>query len=278
MKQLIADSGSTNTTWALLDGEQVTTLETVGANPLYVKPAQIKKIIQKEVLPFAGADVDKVWFYGAGVVSKESKADIKATLAEYFPGASVEVESDIVAACLALFGDKDGIACILGTGSNCTYWTGHGLGESVPAGGFILGDEGSGAYMGRKLLSDYIKNLLPDALAAEMDKQFHLTYPDIVSKVYREEAPSRFLASFSVFINEHRNHPYMKNLIVDSLEAFFLRNVDRFEPRQKRVGFVGSVAWAYQDFIYQICRNAGYRMGPLYASPIDGLVKYHGGK
>jgi len=277
MKQLIADSGASNTEWRLIDGGEVKSITTEGVSPVYAKPAQIKKILKKEVLPVAGTDVEKIWFYGAGVVG-DLKDTLAACFAELFPSAEVAVESDMLAACRALFGDQAGIACILGTGSNCCFWDGKSMTATAHAGGFILGDEGSGAYMGKRLISDYIKGLLPDALVRELDKQYKLSYEEIVKKVYREEAPSRFLAGFSLFIAEHRNHPYMRTLIKESLEEFVSRNVMRYEPRRYQVGFVGSVAEAYQDVIYQIFRNAGFKLGPLCPKPIEGLVRYHSGK
>ena len=277
MKQLIADSGATKTEWRVLEDGLVKEIATVGVSPVQLKTAQIKKILQKEVLPVAGVDVDRVWFYGAGVVG-DLKDSLTAILAEIFPKAEIAVESDILAACRALFGNGSGIACILGTGSNCCWWDGKTMTATAKAGGFILGDEGSGADMGKRFLSDYIKNLVPDALAREFDKKYNLSYADIVSKVYREEAPSRFLASFSPFIAEHRNHPYMKNLIMESLEAFISRNVMHYDPRRNPVGFVGSIAEVYQDLILQLCRTAGIKFGMLCPRPIEGLVKYHLGK
>lgn len=274
MIQLIADSGATSTEWRVLDGSSVKAVRTEGVSPVQIKPAKIKTIVSKEVLPLAGADVDKIWFYGAGVVG-----DMKDTLVEIlqkvFPKAEVAVESDMLAACRALFGDGKGIACILGTGSNCCFWDGEAMTSTARAGGFILGDEGSGAYMGKRLLSDYVKDIVPNTLASEMLRRFNLSYEEIVAKVYHQEAPGRYLASFSPYIAERRNHPYMKNLIADSLEEFISRNVVRYDPKRYAVGFVGSVAEAYQDVISQMFRNAGFKLGPLCASPIEGLVKYH---
>jgi len=277
MIQLIADSGATKTEWRVIGDGAVKEAATVGVSPLYIKPAQIKKILQKEVLPVAGADVDKIWFYGAGVVG-DLKDTLVECLATVFPKAEIAVESDMLAACRALFGDNAGIACILGTGSNCCWWDGTAMSATAKAGGFILGDEGSGAYMGKRFISDYIKALVPAALVKEFDKRYHLTYADIVAKVYREEAPSRFLAGFSPFIAEHRNHPYMKGLIMDSLEEFVSRNVMHYDPRRNPVGFVGSLAEVYEDLIRQIFRTRGFKLGPICSKPIDGLVKYHSGK
>ena len=274
MKQLIADSGATKTQWRVIGDGAIRSVATAGVSPVYLKPAQIKKILKKEVLPVAGEGVERIWFYGAGVVG-DLKDVLAECFAECFPGAESAIESDMLAACRALFGDGSGIACIVGTGSNCCFWDGEKMTSSAFAGGFILGDEASGAYMGKRLISDYIKGLVPEALRKEFDRRYGLTYPEIVSKVYREESPSKFLAGFSLFISEHRNHPYMKNLITDSLQEFISRNVVRYDPRRYPVGFVGGVASAYQDLIQQMFRNAGFKLGPIYDGPIDGLVKYH---
>lgn len=277
MIQLIADSGATNTEWRVLDGSSVKAVRTEGVSPVQLKPARIKTIVSKEVLPVAGSDVERIWFYGAGVVG-EMKDTLVEILQKIFPKAEVTVESDMLAACRALFGGGKGIACILGTGSNCCFWDGEAMTSTARAGGFILGDEGSGAYMGKRLLSDYVKDIVPNTLASEMLRRFNLSYEEIVAKVYHQEAPGRYLASFSPYIAERRNHPYMKNLIADSLEEFISRNVVRYDPKRYAVGFVGSVAEAYQDVISQMFRNAGFKLGPLCASPIEGLVKYHSGR
>lgn len=277
MKQLIADSGATKTEWRVLDGGSVKCIATAGISPVQLKPAQIKKILKQEVLPVAGADIDKIWLYGAGAVG-ELKDALEECLKSVFPASEIAIESDMLAACRALFGDEAGIACIMGTGSNCCFWDGKGMTAVAKGGGYILGDEGSGADMGKRFLSDYIKGLVPAALSKEFDRRFGLTYADIVAKVYRDEAPSRFLASFSPFIAEHRNHPYVKNLIMESLQQFIARNVMHYDPRRYKVGFVGSIAEVYQGLISQIFRNSGFKLGPSCKSPIEGLVKYHSGK
>ena len=277
MKLLIADSGATKTEWRVVDGGSVKSIATAGISPVQLKPAQIKKILKQEVLPVAGADVDEIFLYGAGAVG-ELKDALQECLRDVFPAARIEIESDMLAACRALFGDEPGIACIMGTGSNCCFWDGSQMTAVAKGGGYILGDEGSGADMGKRFLSDYIKALVPAALVKEFDKRYGLTYADIVAKVYRDEAPSRFLASFSPFIAEHRNHPYVKNLIMESLQQFISRNVMHYDPRRYRVGFVGSIAEVYQDIISQIFRNSGFKLGPRCKSPIEGLVRYHSGK
>ncbi len=274
MIQLIAESGATNTSWRLIGDGAIKSLATKGLNPMQLAPGEIHDILAAELVPFAGATVEKIWFYGAGAVGEGCKT-LEEALAKAFPSAQISVESDLLAACRALFGDKPGIACIIGTGSNCCFWDGSAITAATRAGGYILGDEGSGANMGRMLLGDYVKGLIPAALEKELTKRYGLSYETIVQKVYRESAPARYLASFSPFIAEHRNHPYIKALIEESLQAFISRNVARYDARRHRVGFVGSVAVVYEDILSQIFRNAGFKLGPLMPSAIDALAQYH---
>lgn len=274
MIQLIAESGATNTSWRLIGDGAPRSLSTKGLNPMQLGTEEIDKVIAEEVAPFAGASVDKIWFYGAGAVGEGCKM-LEESLAKALPVAQISVESDLLAACRALFGDKPGIACVIGTGSNCCFWDGSAIIAATRAGGYILGDEGSGANMGKMLLGDYVKGLLPAALEKELTKRYGLSYETIVQKVYRESAPSRYLASFSPFIAEHRNHPYIKALIEESLQAFISRNVARYDARRYCVGFVGSVAKVYQDILNKIFRNAGFKLGPVMTSAIDALAEYH---
>ncbi len=274
MIQLIAESGATNTSWRLIGDGAAKSLATKGLNPVQLSAEEIGKVLADEVAPFAGASVEKVWFYGAGAVG-EGRKTLEESLAKTFPAAEIAVESDLLAACRALFGEKSGIACIIGTGSNCCFWDGTAITGVTRAGGYILGDEGSGANMGKMLLGDYVKGLLPAALEKELTRRYGLSYETIVQKVYRESGAGRYLASFSPFIAEHRNHPYIKALIEESLQAFVSRNVARYDARRYSVGFVGSVAEVYQDILGQIFRNAGFKLGPRMTSAIDALAEYH---
>lgn len=276
MAYLIADSGATKTDWRLIDGgREVSAFASKGINLALMDEEQVNIILKEEVAPAVDRKIEKIWFYGAGVTGHEVEEMFAGCLAQFFPGAELAASSDVKGACIALFGDEPGIACIIGTGSACCLWDGQAIKRAIPAGGFILGDEGSGAYLGRMLLADYIKGLLPAALDKEFRKKYNLTYPEIVKKVYKEPAPSRFLAGFSLFLAEFRNHPYVKNLIQTGFEEFLSRNVMQLDTQHCKVGFVGSVAAAYSDILERVCRNARLRMGKVVQSPIDELVKYH---
>lgn len=274
--QLIADSGSTKVAWrAILNDGSVKEIETEGINPVFMEDADIEKILNDKLVPVIGTAVDEVYFYGAGVVGGEPSAKLERCFSKVFPGSKCEAVSDVLAAARALCGHKAGIACILGTGSNSCFYDGEGIEKNVRAGGFILGDEASGAYLGKRLLSDFIKGLLPEAIEKEFVKRYNLDYMGIVVKVYREQLPSRFLASFSPFINEFRNHPHMANLLKSSFEEFLKRNIIHYDYKKYPVNFVGSIAYYYKDILEKAVNAAGMRMGVVLKGPIDGLVEYH---
>ncbi len=276
MAYLVADSGATKTDWRVIeDGCEAMGFTSVGINLSLMDESQINSILSVEVAPRVTQKIERIWFYGAGVTGREVEEMFAGCLAQFFPDAVLEASSDVKGACIALFGNEPGIACIIGTGSACCMWDGQTVKRATPAGGFILGDEGSGAYLGKRLLADYIKGLLPAALDKEFRKRYGLTYPEIVKKVYKEPAPSRFLAGFSLFLADFRNHPYVKNLIQTGFEEFISRNVMQHDTQHNKVGFVGSVAEAYSDILERVCRNARLRMGKVVQSPIDELVKYH---
>lgn len=274
--QLIADSGSTKVSWrALCDDGSVKSIETVGINPVFMEDAEIESILTEKLVPEIGTKVDAIFFYGAGMVGGEISAKLERCFGKVFPGSTCEAASDVLAAARALCGHKPGIACILGTGSNSCFYDGEGIAQNVRAGGFILGDEASGAYLGKRLISDFIKGLLPSPIEKEFTKRYGLDYMAIVQKVYREPMPSRFLASFSPFIAEFKNHPHIANLLKSSFEEFLRRNIVHYDYKKYPVNFVGSVAYYYKDILEKAVNAAGMRMGIILQGPIDGLVAYH---
>ena len=277
--QLIADSGSTKVSWrAVGEDGSVRAIETVGINPVFMEADAIAEILEKELLPVTGNRVTEVFFYGAGMVGGEISAKLEHCFGNVFPGSTCEAASDVLAAARALCGHKPGIACILGTGSNSCFYDGEGIARNVKAGGFILGDEASGAYLGKRLISDFIKGLLPPPVENAFVKRYGLDYMAIVQKVYREPVPSRFLASFSPFINEFRNHPHIANLLKSSFEEFLRRNIVHYDYRKYPVNFVGSIAYYYKDILEKAVNASGMRMGVVLQGPIDGLVEYHKNK
>lgn len=276
--RLIADSGSTKVDWrAIAKDGSVKQISTEGLNPVFLQEEYIINTLKEKLLPVIGDGVEEVYFYGAGVVSEEISAKLGRCFQEVFPKSQCYVASDVVAAARATCGHKPGIACILGTGSNSCFYDGEDVAQNVKAGGFILGDEASGGYLGKRLISDFIKGLLPAAIEKEFVKRYNLDYPTIVQKVYKEPMPSRFLASFSPFISEFQNHPHIANLLKSSFDEFLRRNVAHYNYKKYEVNFVGSIAYYYKDILSKAVAANGMRLGKIIKSPIDGLVEYHKG-
>ena len=192
-----------------------------------------------------------------------------------FPGNKSFVASDLLAAARALCGHSAGIACIMGTGANTCFYDGNEIVNNVRAGGFILGDEASGGVLGKKLMADFIKGLLPKEIEEVFVERYGLDYMAIVQKVYRESLPSRFLASFSPFLNEFKEHPYIHNLLRSSFDEFFKRNIVHYDYQNNDVNFVGSIAYYYRPIIEESAAAQGMKVGKIIKSPIDGLVEYH---
>lgn len=274
---LIADSGSTKTDWCMLEnGEPVLRFQTRGTNPFFQTEEEIRKEIETGLLPALKDYVPSVvYFYGAGCAFPEKNEMIRRAINQYVP-VSVEVGSDLLAAARALCGDRPGIACIMGTGSNSCYYDGKEIVKNVSPLGFILGDEGSGAVLGKLLIGDVLKDQLPPALKEQFLAQYELTPALIMDRVYRQPFPNRFLAGFSPFILEHLDEPAIWELVTRSFLAFFTRNVKQYDYLELPVHLVGSVAWHYQDILKDIAFDLGICLGTIAQSPMEGLVRYYG--
>lgn len=274
---LIADSGSTKTDWCLVEsGEPVLRFQTRGTNPFFQTEEEIRKEIETGLLPaLRDCRPSVIYFYGAGCAFPEKNEMIRRAINQYVP-VSVEVGSDLLAAARALCGDRPGIVCIMGTGSNSCYYNGKEIVKNVSPLGFILGDEGSGAVLGKLLIGDVLKDQLPPALKEQFLAQYELTPALIMDRVYRQPFPNRFLAGFSPFILEHLDEPAIWELVTRSFLAFFTRNVKQYDYLELPVHLVGSVAWHYQDILKDIAFDLGICLGTIAQSPMEGLVRYYG--
>ncbi len=273
---LIADSGSTKVDWRAISRDgSVQEITTAGINPFFQTEQQIIYELQHCLLPVIGADVFQIHFYGAGVSSVNQVKILQTCFSEVFPKAEINAYSDLFAAARALCGSKPGIAGIIGTGSNSCFYDGTDIVDNVPACGFILGDEGSGAVLGKKLLSDYLKRQLPNNLLTLFNDEFNLTYTAVVEKVYKQPFPNRYLATFSQFLNKNKNNPYVDNLLRVSFEEFFTKNIMQYDYKKYPVNLVGSVAFYYKDILTQVADKLGINLGLIIQSPISGLVEYH---
>jgi N-acetylglucosamine kinase-like BadF-type ATPase len=274
---LIADSGSTKAAWRLVSKNGVQAeITTQGMNPFFRTTDDIATEIGQKLLPVTGAGISEIWFYGAGVVNAEKGDIVKQALLRFYPEARIETESDLLGACHALLGNQAGIACILGTGSNACYYDGKTIAGHVSPLGFILGDEGSGAVMGKHLLGDYFKEVMPPELRAAFQQKFNLTREEALNRVYREVRPNQFLATFTPFLSENLEHPYCQLFVETNFRAFIERNVLKLTSKQGcTVGFAGSVAWHFSSVLKKVLAHYDLTNPVILKDPIDGLLQYH---
>jgi len=278
---LIADGGSTKTDWRLLkDGQEYKQVQTTGFNPYLVSSEEIEEILWKELQPYIDhKGVDRIYYYGAGCSTSTKNQLVESAFEKVFTNAKISIDHDLLGAARALCGKIAGIAAILGTGSNSCFYDGKRITDQIFSLGFFFGDEGSGAYMGKNLISAFLHNELPPDLSEKLVREYPMSKESILDAVYNKPAPSRFLASFSTFINESRSHPYILNLIKDNFRQFFKYQVCCYEHyKDVPVNFVGSVAYHYQDLLHEVGMEFGINVGRIIQAPIDGLVEYHLGE
>lgn len=273
---LIADSGSTKTDWCLVDnGVLVKQIFTKGTNPFFQTEDEISAEVSENLLPYLDtAKVDAVWFYGAGCAFPEKNEIVRAAIARHLD-VPIEVGSDLLGAARGLCGRQPGIACILGTGSNSCFYDGKEIVSNVSPLGFILGDEGSGAVLGKMLVGDVLKNQIPAALKEEFLARYELTPAIILERVYKKPFPNRFLASLSPFLVEHLDVPEIHTLVLNGFKAFFDRNVKQYDYKQYPVHLIGSLAYYYRPVLQEAAEQTGVRLGTIKQSPMEGLISYH---
>jgi len=277
---LIADGGSTKTSWCQLsEAGQRVYFNTEGYNPDFINTQDIINSLSKnlpDTLP--REEVREIYFYGAGVSSPAKAEVIAAAMRHIFSGANkIEVTEDLLAAARALLGHGPGFAAILGTGTNSCIYDGQKITYNVDSLGYFLGDEGSGSFLGKRLLRDYLRGLLPDGLQEALKEEYHLgTRNDIIDRLYNQPLPNRFLASFAKFAYDHNNVSYCRQIVVEAFEAFF-QNIVLHYPDYQNYTFncIGSVGYNFRDALTQVANSHGMQVGKIIRSPIDDLVSFH---
>jgi len=274
---LIADSGATKAEWCLLSGRKKKTIFTAGISPYFLSTDEIRILVQNEVLPqLKKATVEKVFFYGTGCANPENAKSVKKAMQVVFPSAHVSVNTDLMAAARAVCGNEKGIACILGTGSNSCFYNGKNITKNSPGLGFVLGDEGSGAYLGKKVLQYYLYDTFDEDLRSRFDARFVTTPVEILDNVYKKPLPNRYLASFAMFLAENRGHYMIENIIEDGLNDFFFQHLNKYNEVWKYpVNFVGSVADGFRDVLQSLCASYEFELGKVLKNPMQGLEIYH---
>ena len=274
--KLIADSGSTKTAWAVVENP-MHVIKTDGINPIFMDSDAIENTLRTQLLPNLSQTITEVYFYGAGCANQEKNNVVKQALQAVFGDIKIEIASDLLGAARGLCNHQDGIACILGTGSNsCLYQNGN-ISWNVPALGFILGDEGSGAVLGKLLMGNLFKNQLPDEVKTDFEQTYGLSMMDVIEKVYRQPLPNRFLASFGPFISKHIAVPEVYNMVYGALESFIVRNVKQYPYQEIPVNFTGSIAYYFADILHNLASKHQFCIGRIEKDPLQGLVIYHKG-
>ncbi len=291
---LIADSGSTKTHWSLLTANgHHQEFKTDGINPMLQTEEEIYASVSNGLLPQIGplmwaGKVTNIFFYGAGC-TPEKKVLVAGALTRIFKDAAVEVASDMLGAARGLFADKAGVACILGTGSGSCLYDGSQIAWAVPSLGYILGDEGSAATLGKRLVGDLLKNQLGEDLKHAFLAEYNLTQADILDHVYKQPFPNRWLAGLARFCHGHLDDPRIYKLVYDHFDSFVTRNVAQYHaeyrgtidnrmatvPTPLSTAFVGSVAYFYADVLRNVMVQHGYRIAKILQDPLEGLIAYH---
>lgn len=273
---LLCDSGSSKTDWIVFDEERkirVATFSTCGFNPAVMGVGAVEKRLYTELLPkLDGITVSNVNFYGAGCTPEISPI-LEDILYKMFPNATdILVASDLLGAAKAMCNNQEGIVAILGTGSNSCLFDGNEIIAHTPALGYILGDEGSGAVLGRNFVNALLKGLLPEKITSDFFKETNLTQASIIEKVYCGNSPNRFLASMSPFIHRHRNEETIKDIVINNFRGFFTHNISRYNRPNLPVNCVGSIAYHYSDELITAAEKEGFIIGKIKKSPIENLI------
>ena len=282
---LIADSGSTKTDWCLcMDNSSEIIIQTQGINPYHQTEEAIELVLAEELLPHLHSNVksnsednSRVIFYGAGCANEAACNRVGAAIRKVLSVNDIGIYSDLLGAARAICGHEEGIACVLGTGSNSCLYDGKEIIANVPPLGYILGDEGSSAVLGRRLVGDCLKNQLPESVRNEFLSEYGLTQELILERVYRQPLANRFLASLTPFLSKHREVPEVHTLLVESFVDFFVRNVKQYRRPWLPIHFVGSIANVFKAELKEAAESLGMELGCILKSPMEGLVKYHCG-
>ncbi len=276
MSILIADSGATKTEWCYTSGEEGKTVYTEGLNPYYHTTESIKSVIEDDLFSKLDVQIDKLFFYGAGCDSEEKDEIVRQALIQSFGDVELHLYHDLLGAARACFKNEAGIACILGTGSNSCLYDGTDIIEHIPSLAFILGDEGSAGYFGKKLINKYFRYEIPDDLREDLEQNYNMSLEYINGELYKGAQKSRFIASYGSFLGEHDDHPFIREMLYEGFDNFISRIVLKYSnARDYEVRFIGSVAFAHQEMIKEILRKYDLNPGLFVRNPMERLVEFH---
>lgn len=278
MAILLADSGATKCEWCVVDkGKVKKTVFTLGISPYFLNTDQIEELIRRDLFPeISRYKLEAIYYYGTGCKNPANRKSVQKAIQRVFPGQPVEVNHDLMGAARAVCQRGKGIACILGTGSNSCYYDGKKIVKNSPGLGYVLGDEGSGAYLGKKVIQYYLYKTFDEELAYRFEDKFKMKDVDILDRVYKQPLPNRFLASFTLFLADNRGHYMIENIIEDGLNDFFFQHVIKYkESWNYPIHFVGGVAFGFRDVVSDLCSSYELELGKILQHPIEGLIQYH---
>ena len=275
--KIIVESGATKSAWRILDAEGNIVREffRMGMNVSTMRMEDVIGVISEAFLSEELYGCTEFYLYTAGVVTESVRKIISEHIRSISDIESIDVQDDLVGAARAVCGRQPGIVAILGTGSNACFYDGESVSRNVYSGGFIIGDEGSAATLGKLFLADFIKELVPAEVAEDFAKEFKADYASIVEGVYRSESPSGYLGSLAPFIVRHKDNPYIRSLIYGNFEAFADRILLKYDVENYPVGVVGGFGYACREIVEPLMAAKGVRLSCIMKAPIEGLCKYH---
>ena len=275
---LIADSGSTKCSWALCnkEGTLIQEINTIGFNPYFIDHLSIINHLEESELNQYKEEIEYVFFYGAGCSSKEKNKVIAVPFLQFFKNAKITIGHDLEAACFAMYNGKPNITCILGTGSNSCFYDGKDIIENAPSLGFIVGDEASGNYFGKKILSLYVNNVMTEELKTKLEARFATDIAIINKSIYNTNRANVFLAKYFPFITETKDHPLIQKLILDTLDEFINLHIKCFSNyNEVEINFIGSVAFFLSEDIHNAAKRNNLKVGRILQNPIKRLIQFH---
>jgi N-acetylglucosamine kinase-like BadF-type ATPase len=274
---ILVESGATKSEWRVLErgGKEVKRFFRAGMNVSTMRMEDVQATLAEAVGREGLMNAGGFYLYTAGIVTPEVRRMVEGLLREHFRIGDVDIQNDLTGAARAACGHRPGIAAILGTGSNTCFYDGEQLTQKVYSGGYVIGDEGSGASLGKRFLADYIKGLVPEPLATDFAREFDASYAGIVQGVYRSASPSGYLGSLAPMILRHYDHPYAKDLVDRNFQDFIDRSLLRYDVAAYPVGIVGGFGWACRDILRPLCEKSGIQISRFIQAPIEGLCAYH---
>ena len=275
---LVADSGSTKTDWLLAKPQQeVQQFRTSGLNPYFLSEKEIVKVIQeqgRDLIAYA-ADVTEIYFFGAGCSSPDRHEIVSNALSHFFPKAYISVDSDLLGSAYATCGHTKGLCCVLGTGSNISYFDGEQIFDGQHGLGYVLGDEGSGTWFGKLLITDFLYGNMPAEIHQKFNAAYHLDRETVITNVYQKPGGNSYLASFAKFLSDIRDTEYAQKIVKDGLAEFIETNIKSYPQYNKyKCNFVGSIAYVFADELNELCKVSGVRVGKIIKQPIHDLMEF----